>query len=387
MSSWFLHPARTRGITDGVRTSSRIFPVLIAALISIASAAAEPGWKIQYFYDKDHAAFTINDLRFFSAKRGVAVGYVEKDKGKSEPMSVVTSDGGATWSEVPLKEVGVSLFSLNDTVGWLVTEKAIWKTTEAGRDWVKLKKLEGINRVWFLDEMHGFAVGAPKIILETTDGGKTWNAVDAAAKPKSNPRYTSYDWITFATPQRGLITGASIPPRPGDAEPAWLDPETVSKQREWPTLTIKLETHDGGKTWDVQTAPAFGQTTRVRLLPNGVGLALVRFAHTFEYPSEVYRIGAGGKSERVFRAKDRVVTDCAFLGADEALLAAIEPPGRLQQLPIPGKLHVLNSRGLSTWSEMPVPYKANGTRAILSVVDPEHAWVATDTGMILQLSR
>jgi hypothetical protein len=359
----------------------------MAALIATASASAAAGWKIQYFYDKDNAAFTINDLRFFSAKRGVAVGYVETDKGKSEPMSVVTSDGGATWSEAPLKEVGVSLFSLNDTVGWLVTDKAIWKTTEAGRNWVRLKKVEGIHRVWFLDEMHGFAIGAPKIILETTDGGKTWDSVDAADKPKSNPRYTSYDWITFVTPQLGLITGASIPPRPGDAEPAWLDPEAVSKRREWPTLTIKLETHDSGKTWDVQTAPTFGQTTRLRLLPNGVGLALIRFAHSFEYPSEVYKISAGGKSERVFRAKDRVVTDCAFLGSGEALLAAIEPRGRLQQLPIPGKLHILSSTGLSTWSEMPVPYKANGTRAILSVADAGQAWVATDTGMILHLSQ
>jgi photosystem II stability/assembly factor-like uncharacterized protein len=351
------------------------------------AAQDEPGWKIQYFYDKDNSSFTINDLHFFSARRGVAVGYIETEKGKAEPMSVVTGDGGVTWTEVPLKEVGLSVFSLNDTVGWLVTDKGIWKTVEAGRNWVRLKKIEGINRVWFLDEMRGFAVGAPKIILETTDGGKNWNDVDAAEKPKSNAHYTSYDWITFASSRAGLIVGASVPPRPGDAEPAWLDPEGASKRREWPSLTITLESHDSGKNWNVQTAPTFGQTTRVRLLPDGAGLVLIRFGHAFEYPSEVYKVIPQGKSERVYRAKDRVVTDCNLLSPGEGVLAAIEPPGRLQQLPIPGKLHMLYSKGLASWSEMEVPYKANGTRAMLSVADPEHAWVATDTGMILQLNR
>jgi len=347
----------------------------------------EPGWKIQYFYDKDNSSFTINDIHFFSARRGIAVGYTESEKGKTEPMSVVTSDGGTTWTEAPLKEVGLSVFSLNDTVGWLVTDKGIWKTVEAGRNWVRLKKIEGINRVWFLDENHGFAVGAPKLILETTDGGKNWNDVDAAEKPKSNPRYTSYDWITFASARAGLIVGASVPPRPGEGAPAWLDPEAASKRREWPSLTITLESHDSGKNWNIQTAPAFGQTTRVRLLSDGVGLVLVRFGHTFEYPSEVYRVAPQGKSERVFRAKDRLVTDCDLLNSKEGLLAAIEPPGRLQQLPIPGKLHILYSKGLDSWSETDVPYKAHGTRAMLAVADADHAWVATDTGMILQLNR
>ena len=231
------------------------------------------------------------------------------------------------------------------------------------------------------------AVGAPKVVLETTDGGKTWDDVAAAATPKSNPRYTSYDWITFASPKFGLIAGASVPPRPGEAEPAWLDPESAAKRKEWPTLMISLETHDGGKNWNIQTAPAFGQTTRVRLLPNGSGLLLIRFAHTFEYPAEVYKLTLQGKSERVFRAKDRIVTDCDFLSPNEAVLAAIEPPGRLHQLPIPGKLHILFSKGLSSWSEMDVPYKATGTRAMVAAVGAEHAWVATDTGMILQLNR
>ena len=45
----------------------------------------------------------------------------------------------------------------------------------------------------------------------------------------------------------------------------------AAKRREWPSMTITLETRDGGATWNSQTAPAFGQTTRFRSAP-GKGL-------------------------------------------------------------------------------------------------------------------
>lgn len=387
--SWCLHPGLRRRIINVVVTSARnwcLAAVAAVALLSGASATDSPAWKIQYFYDHDEGSLTINDLRFFSGQRGVAVGYVDAGGGKIHPMSLVTADGGTTWKEVKLKEPGVSLFSINDKIGWLATDKAIWKTTDGAETWSKLKNIKGINRVWFLDESHGFAVGAPKLVYQTTDGGKKWNKVEAAEKPESNPHYTSYDWITFATPELGLIVGASVPPRQ-DAEPAWFDPAAAAHRRETPTLMITLETRNAGRTWNSQTAPTFGQTTRVRLLPKGFGLALIQFAQGFEWPSEVHRIVPNGKSERVYREKDRVVTDCALLAQDEALLAAIDPPGRLYQLGIPGKLHILESKDLKQWTDMPVDYKATGTRAMLSVIDRDHMWAATDTGMILHLSK
>jgi photosystem II stability/assembly factor-like uncharacterized protein len=358
----------------------------VAPLLSAATVPGSPQWKIQYFFDSDEGTFVINDLRFFSPQRGVAVGYLDKGNGKSSPMSVITGDGGANWKEVKLKDIGVTLFSVNENVGWMVSDEAIWKTSDSGENWEKLKKLKGINRVWFLDESHGFAVGAPKLVYETKDGGKDWAKVEAAEKVESNPHYTSYDWITFATPEVGIIVGGSVPPRKGD-EPAWFDPEAAASRRETPTLLITLETRDGGQSWKSQTAPTLGQTTRVRMLPTGFGLALIQFAHAFEWPSEVFRIEPNGKSERVYRQKDRVVTDCAILSPQHAVLAAIDPPGRLYQLPVPGKLHILQSNGLTQWTDMPVDYKANGRRATLSVVDADHMWVATDTGMILTLTK
>jgi hypothetical protein len=67
------------------------------------------------------------------------------------------------------------------------------------------------------------------------------------------------------------------------------------------------------------------------------------------------------------------------------MLAAVEPPGKSNQVPIPGKLKILKSSNLKVWLEMDVDYRAVGQRAILAAPDDRHIWVATDTGMILNL--
>ncbi len=363
-----------------------------AAVCHAASAAEqspEPRWALQYFYDKNQETFTINDFRFTTATSGIAVGWVSEKRGKPKPLSALTRDGGAHWTLQPLPEAGISIFFLNDSLGWLVGEKNLWRTEEGGRDWKKLKLPKGaaVNRVYFRDENHGWAVCQHKTVLETTDGGKTWTELAAAAKPNADPDYTNYDWIDFVDKNTGIIVGSSTPPRAGDNRPAWMEPEAASKRREIPTLNITLETRDGGKTWNPQTAPAFGQTTRLSMTTGGYGLALIRFSHAFDWPSEVYLISPTARSSRIYREKDRVVTDIGWLTPSRAILAAIEPPGRLSQLPVPGKLHVLVSDDKATWRDMKVDYRAFGTRAMISVVDADAAWLATDTGQILRLMK
>ena len=70
----------------------------------------------------------------------------------------------------------------------------------------------------------------------------------------------------------------------------------------------------------------------------------------------------------------------------KALLAAVEVNGQLKDLPIPGKLVMLESEDLENWREMSVDYRAVARRAMISGPDPKHVWAATDTGMILKRS-
>ena len=289
-----------------------------------------------------------------------------------------------------------------------MTSEAIWFTEEAGRSWRRIgdqikpnRKLADrilddapntglILRVCFLDERHGFAVGLQKSVYETRDGGRTWTAVAQAAQPATGPAYSVYSQIAFADAGRGLIAGGYLPPRANASNdeglPDWMFPERAVGRKQQPLVSIELETRDGGANWNAGTAPVFGSIARLRLA-GSLGLAVFGYADSFEWPSEVYRLDLPtGKSQSVFKQKDRRVTDAMLFPDGHAILAAVEPPGRLRSAPIPGKVKMMMSADLRTWTEMAVDYRAVAQSLVLAGPDAEHLWAATDTGMILQLA-
>lgn len=374
--------------------------ITLALTFALAPLAHAQHWKVQYFYDELNKTFLIEDLAFPSAQRGVAVGTIleEGSDSKGKYAAMLTSDGGEHWTMEPLKEHPRSIFFLDDSTGWLVTDEGIWTTEESGRNWKKVgeqkkpnKKLGRtppgglIMRVWFLDRQHGFAVGLQKSMFETHDGGRTWTAVEEAAKPSADAGHAVYTEILFTNKQYGLAVGSSNPARPDDPRlPSWMEPERALRRRQVPTLTFMIETRDGGAKWTVSTAPLFGNIVSLKI-HDLLGLAVFSFNEAFEWPSEVYRLDLNtGVSKSVYREKDRRVTDCALF-AGRAYLAAVEPPGKLNSVPIPGKVRMLTSTDLEHWTEMDVDYKAVARSLVLAGPDAEHQWAATDTGMILHL--
>ncbi|MGO4880512.1 MAG: WD40/YVTN/BNR-like repeat-containing protein [Bryobacteraceae bacterium] len=357
----------------------------LAALAATPALGAEK-WRVSYFYDKENANLVINDLAFPSAARGVAAGYLnEKDVPK--PVTLSTDDGGAHWTVSKLKQIPISMFFLNEKLGWMVTPEGVWHTLDAGREWRELPKSPKLlMQVYFLDEARGFAIGAHKLAFQTEDGGKTWDPIAAAAEPQTEAEYTVYNAITFANAKTGLIDGFSAPPRRSDG--GWMDGEDPTKRREWPHLSIMLDTRDGGKTWTPTTASMFGHITRTCFLPDGRGLGLIEFTDTFKWPSEVHLLdGTTGKSAIVYNAPDRAITDVLVQPSGTGYLAGMEVLGKLQHTPIPRKLVVLKSDNLTDWREMDVDYRANASRAMLRAAPDGSVWVATDTGMILKLGE
>lgn len=356
--------------------------------MSAVSLGAAERWRLQFMHDEKDSALTINDLKFPSASRGVAVGYLTKGHSVS-PVALVTNDGGQKWDFVKTKVPGLSLFFLNESTGWMVTQKSLWKTVESGRSWTELPKsaaTANVSQVYFRDENHGWAVGQAKAFYATTDGGKLWTRVPAVDQVESTRERTLFECIAFANDRGGMVAGVSLPPRDEPMVPAWMDPESVVRQREQPHLMVFFQTVDGGSTWKPSTMSMFGRPTRLALSADGRGLLLLEFRDAFQYPSEVFRLGAtADQGGRAFRREDRAVTDVALLTGGPAYLAAIEPPGRLAWSPVPGKVKLIKSADMSTWTEMEVDYRAVAHRAILAVFDAGHAWAATDTGMILRL--
>ena len=371
----------------------------ISAAALLPLAAWGQRWEIQYFYDEARTELELMDLAFPSAQRGIAVGSIwdQNPEKRPQPVALVTSDGGAHWTTVPLKDHPRSIFFLNDSEGWMVGEGGIWHTEESGRTWQKISgQKKGnqkfgstaplIQRLWFVDPQRGFAVGYQKTALESTDGGKTWKAIEEAAKPAGNPAFTAYTQIAFANAKVGLIAGGASPPRRDSPRyPAWMAPEQAVKQREVPTLTITLETRDA-QNWVSSTAPLLGWLAGLRLTATQ-GLYVFAFAESFQVPSEVYHLDMRtGSSASVFKAENRRVTDAMLFDDSGAFLAAVEPPGKLSTAPIPGKVKILRSLDLTTWTEMNVDYRAVARSMALAGPDATHLWAATDTGMILHLT-
>ncbi|MBI1787391.1 MAG: hypothetical protein HYR60_07555 [Acidobacteria bacterium] len=361
---------------------------LPAAVILLATLAHAEKWKLEYFYDQDQSSLAIADLKFPSPRRGIAIGMIQREKENTgKPVAMVTSDGGANWSQIPLKEPGLSLFFLNDSLGWMVTPKGLWQTEESGRSWRRVKGPAALLKVYFADAQHGWAVGTRKQIYETRDGGQHWDRVTPAAEVQGSPDYTHFGWIDFANKDVGIIAGWNRAPRRGARLPSWLDPEEAVSHRQWPSVGILLDTRDGGKSWRPQTSSLFGRISKVRLSPEGWGVGLIEYEDSFEVPSEVILIvWKTGQSRNSYKAKDRKVTDLAVAAPGGPIyLGAVEVLGKLNQAAVPGKVKILKTTNAVNWTEMDVDYRATARRVILAGDDPKNMWAATDTGMILRL--
>lgn len=332
----------------------------------------------------------IRDLRFPSPQRGVAVGEIVERGKRGKPISLVTSDGGAHWEEKPIDEHPLSLFFLNENAGWLVTTDGLWRTDEAGKSWHKQRHFpSGMWVVHFLDEQHGFAAGSKKRAFRTDDGGEHWNEIAAAGEPPGDAKFSVYNWISFASPQQGIISGWNRPPNRFPPEfPDWMDPESAVYRREGPHMSYMLTTNDAGATWKSSSASVFGEITRVRVLPAGSGVGLIEYGNGFRVPSEVYALDwHTGKNRTLYRNNHFAVTDVWQTPGGAIYLGGIEVAGQVRGV-VPGKVKVLQSRTSegTVWAEVSVDYRAIANRVIFAG-SGENLWMATDAGMILKLDR
>jgi len=343
-------------------------------------------WKMQFYYNKDQSILDFRDLQCPSVQRCIAAGVVVEKNDHEKGTVLVTSDGGKQWSFVEFKDRPLSMFFLNESTGWIAAEHGVWETEESGRTWKKLEGLKkGIQRIYFTSQSHGYAIGYPNALYETTDGAKTWSKL--AATPEvtlAKSEAVSYDCIDFMG-NHGLIMGRVIGPE-SDRLPAWIDPQQGARRRERKSIVVGIETFDGGKSWKSNTATAYGSLAEMRLLSNGAALVLFQYKDTYTVPSDLLKVKVGLKSpESVFSEHDRAVTDFLLLPAGDTFVASVVPPGNSNQVPIPGKLKILRSKNLKVWVEMDADYRAVAQRAVLAAVDAHHVWAATDTGMILNL--
>jgi len=367
-----------------VPAAVKILALALALIGSSVTLHALERWKIQYLYDEPGANFDIRDLACPSAQRCVAAGVITDRKERQQGEVVVSSDGGRHWSQYDVKEHPVSLFFLNDTLGWMVTDRGLWSTVEGGRSWTKLENRKGILRTHFLDANHGYIAGTASLFAETLDGGKTWTARQEAHATAPNARAVNFDSITFLD-AHGIVVGEIDASLAGaDAVYPFVASEIDPKRKH----IIILETFDSGKTWMTRSIPFDAGLARLAISKQGFVLSVLVYSDPKgPLASAVFQTTLGQPNSRlIFGERDRAVTDVAIFDDESGLLTAVEPPGNSPQVPIPGKLKILRSRNLKVWQEMDVDYRALAQEAMISAPDARHIWVATDTGAILGLT-
>lgn len=294
---------------------------------------------------------------------------------------------GPKFTVHPAPERLVSVWPLAADSLWAAGETGIWHSTDGGVRWQRRAEVAGLRKILFVTESRGYALGANKTILSSDDGGETWAPLAAAAEPGTSSAHTVYHWADFVTPRAGVITGSSRPPRSGVTGPlpAWRDPQGSARRPEWPAASLTIETRDGGITWKHSSTSLFGTVSRVRYSRQGLGLALVQFHDAFEYPSEVFRIDLRqGTSERVFREKDRAVTDTLILAGGETWLAAIEPPPRPSPITT-GLIYLYRSQDMTRFQAQALPSDLRAGRVWLGASGGT-LWAVTDRGAFLQAS-
>lgn len=359
----------------------------VPAPASTPPTARRSSWNQVFFHDTDDQQLSIFELAFYSNRAAMGIAALS-DRGRVKPVSLRTTDSGRSWALHPLKPAAFSLQFLDEANGWIAADNGIYKSSDAGQNWRRVLRNSKVRHVRFADFQRGYAAGGECTVLETLNGGKNWKPIEAASSYKTNKDLTAYTWIEFASPTLGFIIGHYSPPPPYRMQelPAWMDPTQASRRRMTPSLSLVLQTIDGGKVWKPTSSSIFGHITRFSINDRGVGLGLVEFDDSFDYASEVYLINlVTGKTDRIFREAERAITDVFVRKDGTFLLAGVESLGRLRTSPLPSKVHILEGDISGIWSEMQIDYRATARRVRLSQSPAGEMFACTDTGMILHL--
>ncbi|MCU0707843.1 MAG: hypothetical protein MUF23_06085 [Pirellula sp.] len=169
-------------------------------------------WKQGELPESGAMAF---DVKFLDDRHGFIASATHADVSQSNGLILATDDGGTTWSEVYRSDRPFELtwkFSFpTNLVGYCTlqsynpdptaSQRFVVKTTDGGKTWTEVPLVDDPRvrefGIAFLDENHGW-VGAAPHGFETTDGGVSWtkanfgNAVNKIRLIRSNDQITAY---------------------------------------------------------------------------------------------------------------------------------------------------------------------------------------------------
>lgn len=174
------------------------------------------------------AAAELYSVRFSSKKKGWVVGSISKKDIIVDSILVFTDDGGDTWQRqrAPSRNELIHLDFVDDKHGWIVgAEGAILRTFDGGQSWNRQRSdtKATLYHIDFRDDKNGWAVGERGTVLRTTDAGETWTPVE------SKVRSTLLS-VQFVNDDDGWIVGrGGVALRSDDGGRTWIHQESGTK--------------------------------------------------------------------------------------------------------------------------------------------------------------
>ena len=227
---------------DGGKTWTRQYPPASEAISDIHFRNADTGYilsnnavlgshdggahwttAIRFPQSGDGDNIDLYSIHFASDTKGWVVGSVSRNDNIVDNVLIATEDGGQTWTQrtTPTKNELMHLDFVDDAHGWLVgADGTVLATTDGGQHWIK--QTSGTDallyHVDFTSQTLGWVVGERGTMLRTESGGRTWSAVSTG----SSATLMSVQFV--------------------DDLHGW----TIGKKG------VILQTEDGGKTWKPQ---------------------------------------------------------------------------------------------------------------------------------------
>jgi len=183
--------------------------------------------------------------------------------------------------------------------GWAVGDSAIIiATTDGGETWQRQNSPVDtviLKKVFFVNENVGYTVGMSGTILSTKDGGTTW------VENESSVDYSLWD-ISFANEDTGWVVGGDF-----------------FLTRKWGVI---LHTKDGGQTWEKQLetySPSFFSSklfTTISFVDKNNGWAFAGdYVDSFS-PTYVYRTDNGGEEWSIVGVADAPLFEMSMIPFD-----------------------------------------------------------------------
>jgi len=168
-------------------------------------------------------------LRFNGKKRGWVVGSASRGDTVVNSILALTRDAGASWQllHAQTQKELIHIDFVDEKHGWTVgAGGTILHTDDAGESWIRQNSgtTVALYHVDFRNERHGWAVGERGTILRTEDGGRTWARMDS-------PVGSTLLSVQFVNEDDGWIVGRSgVILRSGNGGRTWVGQESSTKQ-------------------------------------------------------------------------------------------------------------------------------------------------------------